>query len=350
MKSHLSTVDDQLKKIAREVAPPELVDATVRLMQTALAIGSGASAAQRIQMMNRALGELHQTATLFASHKHVRKIAVFGSARATPEQEEFQMAAQLATDLVRSGFMVITGAGPGIMAAAQKGAGAEDSFGLRILLPFENQVNETIEGDAKLLEFEYFFTRKLSFVWESSAFVLFPGGLGTLDESFEILTLMQTGKMPVAPVVMIERPGGTYWEGWRRFITECLLNEGHVSAQDLNLFHLSHGIEDAMEHIGAFYHTFHSYAWHGEELEILIQQPLTPKALAELNHSFNSLLARGSIVQAPAAAPTNAPACVNPHTLSLIPRQRCFGELRLLIDAINTLPLEASAVLSASLA
>lgn len=339
----LSDLHARLQSMAREGARPGLADDAARLAQTALSIGEGAPARLRIGMMNRAFQELHRSALLFASHSDIRKVAVFGSARATPEQAEYEIAALLAAEFVRSGFMVITGAGPGIMAAAQAGAGAGASFGLRILLPFENRVNETIQGDPKLLEFEYFFTRKLSFAWESNAYVLFPGGMGTLDETFEILTLMQTGKMPMVPVAMIERPGGKYWEGWRRFVTEGLLAGGHISAQDLNLVHVCRDIADAVQHVCRFYRVFHSYSWHGDELRILIQEPLTCGSVAALNITFASLLCRGHIEQVRASNLPSSPPCRNPHTLNLIPRARCFGELRLLIDAINTLPLEASA-------
>lgn len=289
----------------------------------------------RFQMMKRILGELHQVAEIFAPHNQRRKVAIFGSARARPSDLEFEMASEIASLFVQNGLMVITGAGPGIMAAAQKGAGAENSFGLRILLPFENRVNNTIENDSKLIEFEYFFTRKLSFAWESSAFVLFPGGLGTLDESFEILTLMQTGKMPIVPVVMLEKPGGKYWQTWHRFISEDLLLEGHISEQDMHLFHFARDIDDALQHVLRFYSNFHSYHWTGDALNILIRHRLSTAAVERLNRDFASLLAHGEISQTSYSGKEVVPEASDLHCLSLSPHERRFGELRRLIDAIN---------------
>jgi uncharacterized protein (TIGR00730 family) len=324
---------ERLKALALQANDAGPLGEKIRLAETALSL---ATPRFRFAMMDRALRELHQVAETFAPHDHLRKVAIFGSARARPDDPEYAMAEEIAAHFVVKGWIVITGGGPGIMAAAQKGAGAADSFGLRILLPFENRVNETIQGDPKLLEFEYFFTRKLSFAWESNAFVLFPGGLGTLDESFEILTLMQTGKTPIVPVVMLERPGGRYWPSWHRFITEDLLRQGHVSAQDINLFYISRDLNDALEHILHFYSNFHSYRWCGQRLEILIRHRLSDEAMERLNHDFSSLLTNEIIAQAPYAGTEVTPPCSSLHGLSLSPHERRFGELRRLIDAINS--------------
>lgn len=296
----------------------------------------------RPKILRRSLVEFRRVEAAFAPYQHRRKVAIFGSSRTKPEQEEYRLAESLAARFVHDGFMVITGAGPGIMAAAQKGAGAENSFGLRILLPFPNAANETIKDDPKMVEFEYYFTRKLSFARESDAFIVFPGGLGTLDESFEVLTLMQTGKMPIVPVLMVERPGGRYWRVWQRFIEEDLVAEGHMSAPEMRLFHVCDGTDDPVEHIRRFYRVFDSYRWEGDELQIAIVRPLTREALAQLNQRFANLLERGCILQHSLqpgddeGESRDRPA----YRLTLIPHRRRYGELRRLIDTINDAPTQ----------
>ena len=294
----------------------------------------------RTRILRRSLDEFRRVTAAFAPYRHRRKVALFGSSRTKPEQDEYRLAESLAARFVQDGFMVITGAGPGIMAAAQKGAGAENSFGLRILLPFPNAANETIRDDPKMVEFEYYFTRKLSFARESDAFVIFPGGLGTLDESFEILTLMQTGKTPIVPVLMVERPGGRYWRVWQRFVEDDLVAEGHMSAQETSLFHVCNGADDPVAHGRRFYRVFDSYEWDGDELHIATRQPLSEDALAHLNRRFAHIIERGCILQQSSSpgddgsAPSDRPG----YRLTLVPQQRCYGELRKLIDAINDAP------------
>lgn len=279
--------------------------------------------------------DLQQTVRIFSPHKSVRKVAVFGSARTRPGDCEYGLAEQVAALFVKNGLMVITGAGPGIMAAAQKGAGTENSFGLRILLPFENRVNETIKGDAKLVECKYFFTRKLSFVLASDAFVIFPGGLGTLDECFEILTLMQTGKMPIVPVVMLERPGGKYWETLRRFIAEELMQGGHVSPQDMNFFRIVRTIDDALGCVLGFYRNFHSCHWQEDHLSIFLTKRLSDGAIDRLNSGFSFMLQSGRIEQKQCSGASVAGDGAPQFCLSLTPHERHFGEIRMLIDAVN---------------
>ena len=294
----------------------------------------------RSKILRRSLAEFRRVEEAFGPYRNRRKVAIFGSSRSTPEQEEYSLAESLAARFVQDGFMLITGAGPGIMAAAQKGAGSENSFGLRILLPFPNAANETIKDDPKMVEFEYYFTRKLSFARESDAFVVFPGGLGTLDETLEILTLMQTGKMPIVPVLMVERPGGRYWRVWQRFVEQDLVAEGHMAAPETNLFHVCDGADDPVAHVRRFYRVFDSYRWEGDELRIATARPLTEEALAQLNQRFAPILQRGCIAQQ--SSGTGHDGGTSPdrasHCLTLVPHRRCYGDLRRLIDAINDAP------------
>lgn len=232
--------------------------------------------------------------------------------------------------------MIITGGGDGIMGAAQQGAGAEKSFGLNIRLPFEQSANQVIQGDPKLINFNYFFARKLSFVKETSAFVLFPGGFGTLDEGFEVLTLLQTGKTSIVPIILMDRPNGFYWETWRRFLDNDLLELGLISRSDFHLFTITHDVDRAVNEIKNFYKVFHSYRWVRDEMVIRINHRITPAALENLNQQFDHLIASGHIVQRE-ALPEEADdrASIHLPRLVLIPHKREFGMLRLLINAIN---------------
>jgi uncharacterized protein (TIGR00730 family) len=337
-------VDPRIKSLTAEVAEGKTARFIEEMVNTSLGFGRDKATIAEVKLMSRALREMRMAARLFAKYSRIRKVAVFGSARTKPEQEEFKQAVAFGQKIVEQGYMVITGGGDGIMGAAQKGAGAEKSFGLNIRLPFEQSANEVIHGDPKLLHFNYFFTRKLNFAKETHAFALFPGGFGTHDEGFEILTLMQTGKMPIVPVVMVDRQNGHYWETWRRFITNDLLHNGLISESDFNLIHLTYDVNDAVRHITDFYRNFHSYRWVREKMVIRIQRPLTPESMKTLNERFDSLLAAEHIDQTGALEEE-----IDDHHLHhmprivLVPHKRDFGKIRLLLNAINELPTREDA-------
>jgi uncharacterized protein (TIGR00730 family) len=233
--------------------------------------------------------------------------------------------------------MIVTGGGDGIMGAAQRGAGRELSFGLNIRLPFEQRANEIIDGDPKLVLFNYFFTRKLNFLKETHAVALFPGGFGTMDEGFECLTLMQTGKARIIPMVLVDKPGGTYWKTWINFLHDHLLKEGLVSPDDFHLFSVTDDVETAVHQIVEFYRNFHSYRWVGDQLVFRLQHQLTDKAVATLNKEFADLFERRPLaVTSVLKAEKNEPDILHLHRLTCGPHRRNFGRLRQLIDAINT--------------
>ncbi|MCA1659771.1 MAG: LOG family protein, partial [Verrucomicrobiaceae bacterium] len=258
------------------------------------------------------------------------------SARTLPTAAEFAVAEEFAQLMVRQKFMVITGGGDGIMGAAQRGAGREHSFGLNIRLPFEQRANETIHGDAKLINFNYFFTRKLNFVKETHALALFPGGFGTMDEGFEVLTLMQTGKARIIPIVMVDAPNGRYWETWLKFLTEHLLKLGLISEDDFHFFRIVHNPGEAVDEIMQFYRIYHSARWVGDQLVLRLLQPLPSSAIAHLNHEFADVLRKGEIVQGtPLRQEKNEPEIWMLPRLILAPHRRSFGRFRELIDAIN---------------
>ncbi len=269
---------------------PELIE---EMIITALKMARDKMGTGDLKLMNRSLKELRYAAKIFAPYRDRRKVVVFGSARTASTEPEARLAEEFCRQMVAHHYMVITGGGDGIMGAAQRGAGRENSFGLNIRLPFEQRANEIIEGDPKLINFNYFFTRKLNFVKETHAFALFPGGFGTMDEGFEALTLMQTGKALIIPIVLIDRPEGSYWETWMRFLTDHLLKQGLISEEDFNLIKIAHRVEDAVAEILQFYKNYVSSRWVGSQLVFRISKPLTQKALDDLNQQFANIAPEG---------------------------------------------------------
>src|SRR5437879_4791803 len=256
------------------------------MIVTALKMARDEMGVADLKLINRSLKEMRYAAKVFGRYAQFRKVAVFGSARVSSDSPESKAAEEFARAMVAHDYMVITGGGEGIMGAAQRGAGREHSFGLNIRLPFEQQANEVIEGDPKLINFNYFFDRKLNFVKESHAFALFPGGFGTMDEIFEVLTLMQTGKARIIPVVLLDRPGGTYWETWVKFLTDHLFKLGLVSFEDFSFFKIVHDVDEAVREILQFYKIYHSARWVGQQLVLRICQPLTKNSVTDLNKNF----------------------------------------------------------------
>ncbi|HEY0369255.1 MAG TPA: TIGR00730 family Rossman fold protein [Chthoniobacterales bacterium] len=316
---------------------PELLE---EMIITVLKMARDRMGTADLKLMTRSLKEMRYAAKVFAGYREFRKVCVFGSARTSPTAPEYAVAEEFAREMVAQKYMVITGGGDGIMGAANRGAGRANSFGLNIRLPFEQKANETIEGDPKLINFNYFFTRKLNFVKETHALALFPGGFGTMDEGFEVLTLMQTGKARIIPVVMVDAPNGTYWEEWLAFLTNHLYKFGFVSPEDFRLFKIVHTASDAVAEILHFYKEYHSARWVGEQLVIRILRPLTKPAVADLNAKFRDIIRSGEIVQGTALRQEkNEPALWDLPRLIVTPYRRSFARLRELIDAINAAEL-----------
>ena len=313
---------------------PELIE---EMMVTALKIARDQMSVADLKLINRSIKEMRYTAKVFAPFQRLRKVAIFGSARTSADSPEFKVAKDFAREMVAQNFMVITGGGDGIMGAAQSGAGRAHSFGLNIRLPSEQRANEVIEGDPKLINLNYFFTRKLTFVKEAHAFALFPGGFGTLDETFEVLTLMQTGKSRVIPVVLLDRPRGNYWETWMKFLTGQLLDLGFISPEDFSFFKIMHNAREAVAEILQFYKIFHSARWVGKRLVIRISYRLSKNAIVDLNKKFADIVESGEIVQDVALRQEkNEPEIWDlPRLIFTLDRNR-FGRLRQLIDALNS--------------
>ncbi|MEO6847151.1 MAG: TIGR00730 family Rossman fold protein [Chthoniobacterales bacterium] len=326
----------QIRNLAEKVAKGRSMELVEDLIETVMGFGEDNASVADLKLFNRALRELRTAARVFGKFPDRKKITVFGSARLALDTEECKLATAFAARMAEHDYMVITGGGDGIMGAAQQGAGAENSFGLNIRLPFEQPANIIIDGDPKLILFRYFFTRKLVFVKDTDAFALFPGGFGTMDEGFEVLTLMQTGKSQIVPIIFFDKPDGYYWESWRRFICNDLLSKGLISESDLNLFIITHDIDVATAEIQKFYSNFHSYRWVHERMVIRIQRRISDKALADINRRFAHLLIEGEIIQTSALVEEkDTPELQDMPRIVLIPGKRDFGMLRLLIDAIN---------------
>jgi len=328
--------DARVRELVRDwgANSPELIE---EMIVTALKIARDQMSVADLKLINRSAKEMRYAAKMFAPFQHFRKVAVFGSARTLLDAPEFKVAEDFGREMVAHNYMVITGGGDGIMGAAQRGAGRKHSFGLNIRLPFEQRANETIEGDPKLINLNYFFTRKLNFVKETHAFALFPGGFGTLDETFEVLTLMQTGKARFVPVVLLDRPDGIYWERWMKFLTQHLLRFGFISQEDFSFFKIAHNVREAVREILQFYNIYHSARWVGKKLVIRISHRLSKKALVDLNEKFSDVLRTGEIVQGVAfRQEKNEPEIGDLPRLILTPNRRSVGRLRQLIDAVNS--------------
>jgi uncharacterized protein (TIGR00730 family) len=308
------------------------------LLGSVLHLFEGRTDRRDLKMAHLSLEEACRALDVFNAHRHVPKVAVFGSARTKPDRPIYKMASEFATAMAKHGFMVLTGAGGGIMAAANEGAGRERSFGLNIELPFEQEVNDTVAGDPKLIEFRFFFTRKLFFLKETKALALFPGGFGTLDEGFEALTLIQTGKSSPLPIVLMEREGSAYWEQWREYLTDHLLARGLIGKHDMHLFRICHTVEEGVDEITGFFRVFHSCVETHDGVTIWLWRPLEAPEIERLNDEFADILGTGRITQV--YRPPRRVSDSGDEALSCIEvpmSHRHQGRLRQLIDTINSL-------------
>jgi hypothetical protein len=295
-----------------------------------------------LKLINKSFKELRYALKIFAPYRDVRKVSIFGSARTLESHADYAQAAEFARVMAAAGWMVITGAGGGIMAAGHGGAGADTSFGLAIRLPFEQKTNPFIADDPKLINFKYFFTRKLIFVRSSHAIALFPGGFGTMDEGFEVLTLVQTGKSVPMPIVCVDIPGSDYWQCWRDYIVKQLLNRGLINEDDLRLFKIVYTVEDAVAEVQHFYSNFHSIRFARDDMVIRLHRAPNPNQLADIETRFADLKIKGSFrVSGPLAVERDEPTLANLPRLIFNFNRRDHGRLRILIDHLNDLPVAA---------
>ncbi|GAB3388219.1 LOG family protein [Azotobacter armeniacus] len=288
------------------------------------------------KIMLQTLREMELAFSRLEQFKRRRKVTVFGSARTPSEHPLYAQARELGRTLARHNLMVITGAGGGIMAAAHEGAGLENSLGFNITLPFEQHANATVEGTPNLMSFHFFFVRKLFFVKEADALILCPGGFGTLDEALEVLTLIQTGKSPLVPVVLLDEPGGTYWADALQFIRKQLENNRYILPSDMHLLHLANCAEDAAEEIAQFYRNYHSSRWIKDRFVIRLHHALNEEALEHLRSEFTDLCLSGTFEQqVDCDTEQDEPELLHLVRLAFVFNARDHGRLRELLNFIN---------------
>ena len=329
-----ATIDAAITAMLADVDVPN-EDLLQDTLETVFRIARTANRGE-VKLVRRSLHELGRSFRVFAPYRGVRKVSIFGSARTPEDDADYIVGREFAREIAARGWMVITGAGPGIMAAGHEGAGKKNSFGVGIKLPMEQGANSFIAGDPKLIDFKYFFTRKVTFMKESDAFVLMPGGFGTMDEGFELLTLMQTGKTAIRPVVLLEATGD-YWAQWVRFVETTLVGRGLCSPEDLSLFEPAATVAQAVEVIERFYSNYDSARYVGERLVLRMKHSPSDAALGRLNHEFADIVASGQIESIEITASESRDSDVPElQRLALHPRHN-FGRIRQLIDALNRL-------------
>lgn len=334
-----------IAKLDRRIA--ELVESTNARSKAALIFEIIASSLRmelenvargEVKMANYTLKELRYVYNVFAPYRGVRKVSVFGSARIAADDPAYQCAKAFSARMAKADWMVMTGAGPGIMQAGIEGAGRDKSFGININLPFEQVANNAIAGDPKLINFRYFFTRKLTFVKESDGFCMLPGGFGTLDEAFEVLTLLQTGKSYPIPVVLLDPPGSSYWPGWLKFVKDELGERRLISEDDYRLLFVTNDVEEAAAHIEAFYANYHSMRMVGKNLVIRHSRRLSDAELQALQDEFSDIMSENGISRPkPSPGEVRDNDALDLERLSFKFNQMSFSRLRIFIDRLNEL-------------
>jgi uncharacterized protein (TIGR00730 family) len=319
-------------------ADSDNTDLIEEIVTTALKLHRDAADRGDLKLLNTALKEMRYSMLVFSRHREMPKVTIFGSARTEPDDPNYRLAIEFARIMaIERSWGVITGAGPGIMEAGNEGAGREASFGVNIRLPFESDANPHIEDD-RLINFKYFFTRKLGFVKESHAFALFPGGFGTMDETFELLTLIQTGKSDLHPIVLLEPEGNGYWEGWQTFVEENLVKHGMISTEDMHLYRITGDPQEAADEICRFYANYQSQRYVKGRLVLRLNQAPDEAQLAGFNEEFADILVSGQIEVIP---PTDAEIAdedsLDAERVELHFDRRSFGRLRKFIDGLNDL-------------
>jgi uncharacterized protein (TIGR00730 family) len=289
-----------------------------------------------LKLISRTLRELRYAFKVFTPYRKRRKVTVFGSARTRPDEATYQQAVEFGKAMAEQKWLVVTGAASGIMEAGHVGAGREHSMGLNIMLPFEQYANPIIAGDSKLVHMKYFFTRKLMFVKECDAVVCLPGGFGTLDEGLEVLTLLQTGKRDMVPVVFLDAPGGKFWQEFQHFIQKRLLGDGMISPADLSLYLLTDDVQVAVDEIMQFFKVYHSMRYVKNKLVFRLKTAPSEQLLADINAKFDDILNGGEfVVSDPLPEERDEPDLAEYPRLVFRFNRRSLGRLRQLIDALN---------------
>ncbi len=312
---------------------PTLVE---EIKQTADKLEKDGATRGDLKILSRALKELRYAFKVFTPYRRQRKVTVFGSARTPPEHPAYEQSLQFGQRMAAEGWMVLTGAGGGIMEGAHVGAGKKMSMGVNIMLPFEQDANYVINDDEKLVHLKYFFTRKLLFVKEVHAVALFPGGFGTQDEGFETLTLVQTGKRDIMPIVCIDEPGGTYWKNWQKFVEQELLDRELISQEDLSLYKVTDDTNEAVEEIMQFYSVYNSMRYVRKKLVLRLHQEPDDQFVERLNDEFGDIVESGQITKtAVHRLESDDEHLKELSRIAFHFNRRNLGRLRQMIDLIN---------------
>jgi uncharacterized protein (TIGR00730 family) len=329
-------LDQQIADLIAAVGEVTDSDLLFEMIVSAVRLARDHASRGDMKLANAALKEMRYAFNVFEPFRSARKAAIFGSARTTRDDPLYEQTVRLAEGLCEADWMVITGAGPGIMEAGIEGAGAANSFGVSIRLPFEAATTQFLADDPKLVNFRYFFTRKVTFVKEAHAFVLLPGGFGTLDEGFELLTLVQTGKAPPAPIVLLDVPGGTFWLSWMQFVERELHARGYISPEDVGLVTITDDVQVALDEVTHFYANYHSLRFVGGDLVLRMQSAPAPELIERLNDEFADILVSGKIEAAEASKAEVADRDV-PDLARLKMRfnRHSYSRLRELINQLN---------------
>jgi uncharacterized protein (TIGR00730 family) len=326
---------DKLLEIAEHICCPELVR---EMILAALKAGQEEAGEADLKLMNTTLKEMRFTSKVFGPYRSKRKVTVFGSARTRPEEPVYRMAQFLGRKLVEAGYMAITGGGGGIMQAVNEGAGPEHSFAVNIRLPYEQKPNPVVDGNPRLILYKYFFNRKVAFLKEADAIVLFPGGFGTLDEAMETLTLLQTGKHDPLPLVLVDEPGGTYWVKWLQFFEEELMDQGYIGTSDFYLFERVDSVDAAVGRINHFYRRYHSIRYVEKQVVIRLTSAIEPESVRQLRDLFQDILIPegGISLSGPLPAEADEPEIAGLPRLIVDFDRKNFGRLRRFIDTLNS--------------
>ncbi len=334
-----ATLDERIAAFVAELGDIDDADLVFEMIVAAVGLARDRADRGDVKIANASLQELRRSFQVFAPYRTIRKAAIFGSARTKSHDPLYTQTVEVAKALADRDWMVITGAGPGIMEAGVEGAGAGNSFGAGIKLPFESVTTEFLENDPKLIVFRYFFTRKVTFLKEADGFVIMPGGFGTLDEAFELLTLVQTGKAQPNPIVLLDVPGGTYWQHWLQFVRAELGARRYISDYDEALFCVTDDVERAVEELAGFYRNFHSQRYVDGDLVLRMHRIPDAEQLAALNQDFADIVVLGSIDVARVSKAERADDdVVDLERLRFRFDRHGFARLRQLIDRLNADP------------
>ena len=332
----LASIEAQIEEWLRSQPSPRNEIFIAEMLRTVLRLTGDETSRGDLKILNRALKELRYAFRIFAPYRSVRKVSIFGSTRVPEDDRYYLLAKNLGRGLAEQGFMVITGAGPGIMQAGHEGAGREHSFGVNIRLPFVQKANRFIQDDPKLMTFHFFFTRKLMFVKAADAFIFFPGGYGTQDELIEVLTLAQTGKSQLVPIILMDLPDNSYWGPWEKFVRHAMLSRGYISEEELSLFKVIDDVDAAVGEIKNFYRNYHSYRFVRHDLVIRLNYPPTAALIDRLHREFQDILSDGK-VRLTDSLPEESDEPETSHLYRLLVHfnRQDFARLRQMIDVIN---------------